>query len=129
MKELPENFASIDGFELLLISIHCKLGEKPVITRKCHTVSNRPNVVPAKYCDFISTLGSCTSERFYENGCNGGISSLTLDGPIGGFVYCLPENEEEVNAFLNDECELILNKRFLELCNIRDRVKKSLGMI
>ncbi len=88
-------------------------------------VSVKPQVVPSSGCDFVSQLGSCSSNNFYESNSNLGINDLffvpKFNYKLKGFIYCLPENvdlvlaniEQQINAFLVREITLMkddLNK-------------------
>lgn len=90
-----------------------------VISEKITQVRKVGGVVPANGCDFVSHLGSCDSDNFFENNSNLSINNLFFRADynykINGFMYCLPENksvaianiEQQVNAFLTREIVLM----------------------
>lgn len=106
---LSWSFNTIEGLQI-----------KSVLTK----VSVRSQVVPANGCDFVSQLGSCSSDEFYEKNQNLDINDLFFvakyNYKLKGFIYCLPENEkfvranieQQINAFLTRQTTLMKNNLY-----------------
>ncbi len=59
-------------------------------------VSVRGGIIPDPLCDFTANSSSCNSSNFYEVSGLPEVNTIFMPSKCGFYVYCLPENLEQV---------------------------------
>ena len=126
MKELPKDFRTKHGLQMLCISLKFFPREGLIVSRTQSTVSNTEHTCPAPTCDFILGGSSCTSENVFElHGVRKIIPGLTIKRPHTTFFYCLPENEAAAMEVAKAAMKVLVEETILELLCVAGAMREA----